>query len=136
MVEEQFSPECCGFIHKPLLEQMLLKNVAWFGQQLVFTTREDDSNAFHIQGLDMIRYLQIQVLYSKIRKALATMDWCSNFRIRLDHNGRKAKSRCMNCSRATTRPSPNYEEVASLRLCHGVYIDTRHMKSTVLLAEE
>ena len=116
MMQMQFCTFGHGFIGQPSLKEVLFENIPLLGQEFFCPIRENHADAFDVQGFDVVRQFKVQVLNSKVRQTLATMNRRAYFRVSLEKKCGKSGSGGMQGSRTTAWSGTDDHNVVHLLL--------------------
>ena len=81
MVQSQFRTFGNGFVRQPAFKEMLFQNVPLFGQQFLCPVGENDSDALHVKGFDVVGKFEVEVLHGQFRQTLTAVDRGSDLRV-------------------------------------------------------
>ena len=112
-VREVEGGSCCyRFIGDPALEEMLLEDIALLAQALGGAVGENDADALDPHRDDVLWQAQVEIVTSDIRDAFSAVNRCSDRRMILDENRRKAVASAVQCGISATRTCAYPQHVA------------------------
>ena len=115
-MQMQFCTLGDGFIGQPSLKEVFFEDIPLFGQEFFCSVWENYADAFHIQGLDMVRQFKVQILNRKVGQAFAAMHRRSDFRVCFEKKRGKPGSSGMQGRRTATRACADDHNVVHLSL--------------------